>query len=391
EQEKRQEELQKQQDQKQAEQEKRQEELQKQQDQKQAEQEKRQEELQKQQDEKQAEQEKRQEELQKQQDQKQIQTQADYQQKQAEQEAKQAELQKQQDQKQAELEKQWQSQYGQQLSDLPPGADYNDSRTVLNPDGSLTTHYPDGGSTTVAPDQHSVVTVGNDGSIDIKDLSPGHSVHNPDGSWTTLNSDGTVTTDYPDGHSTVVDPGRGLVETTYPDGRTETTPLSPGSPLPAYSDGGTDFRSPYEEELYDDSSYDPSDLLGAAQTGDSGGLQQTGNSMGPFLPPGTTVSGQVSGGSQGERIRTVLNGGQQTVTNRRGGGRNGTQGYDEVGTAQPTASATSSGMPFMPPMGGAGQGQKETESSERARMAWTPEEEDVWGTDEGGAPAVIGR
>lgn len=31
-----------------------------------------------------------------------------------------------------------------------------------------------------------------------------------------------------------------------------------------------------------------------------------------------------------------------------------------------------------------------TESGEREREAWVPEEDDVWGTDEGGSPAVIG-
>ena len=41
------------------------------------------------------------------------------------------------------------------------------------------------------------------------------------------------------------------------------------------------------------------------------------------------------------------------------------------------------------PMGGA-QGGQSTESGERQRTNWVEEEEDVWGTEEGGAPAVIG-
>jgi hypothetical protein len=40
---------------------------------------------------------------------------------------------------------------------------------------------------------------------------------------------------------------------------------------------------------------------------------------------------------------------------------------------------------------GSGQDGRSTESGDRAREAWLAEDEDVWGTDEGGAPAVIGR
>jgi hypothetical protein len=53
---------------------------------------------------------------------------------------------------------------------------------------------------------------------------------------------------------------------------------------------------------------------------------------------------------------------------------------------------SSSGSPYAP--GGspaAGQGNQSTESGDRERSSWVPEDEDVWGTDEGGAPAVIGR
>ncbi|MEK8171872.1 hypothetical protein NKH77_28610 [Streptomyces sp. M19] len=58
--------------------------------------------------------------------------------------------------------------------------------------------------------------------------------------------------------------------------------------------------------------------------------------------------------------------------------------------------STSGNSPFLPPMGGgagAGRapGQTQTQSGDREREAWVPEEEDVWGSDEGGSPAVIGR
>ncbi|MDV9189840.1 hypothetical protein R6L23_16715, partial [Streptomyces sp. SR27] len=55
--------------------------------------------------------------------------------------------------------------------------------------------------------------------------------------------------------------------------------------------------------------------------------------------------------------------------------------------------ATSSGgMPMMPPMGGGGMGGGQgTQSDERERSTWVSEDEDVWGTDEGGVAGVIGR
>ncbi|WP_218923912.1 hypothetical protein, partial [Streptomyces sp. st170] len=58
---------------------------------------------------------------------------------------------------------------------------------------------------------------------------------------------------------------------------------------------------------------------------------------------------------------------------------------------------TAGSSPFLPPMaggapgGGGAPGQTATQSGERTRDSWVPEDDDVWGTDEGGAPAVIGR
>ncbi|MFJ4152946.1 hypothetical protein ACIP10_35990, partial [Streptomyces galbus] len=300
----------------------------------------------------------------------------------AEQQAKQEELQRDQEKREQEFQRQL-----DQQNSLPSTPDFRDSKTVLNPDGSLTTDFTDGGFTTIDPKDHTAVTVAPDGSIDVKDLPDGATLHNPDGSWTTLNPDGTVTTDYPDGRSVTVNPARGLAETLYPDGTSEITPLSPGSSLPDYRDGGTQYTSPFEENLYDDQPLDESSLLGQG-TGRSltpGTPSSPMSPMSPMLPTGTMLSGQTSG-SNNERSRTVLANGQPVTT------RGGNRLYDEV-TAPGYSTPTSSGMPYMPPMGGspgaAGQGQ--TETSDRARSAWEPEEEDVWGTDEGGAPASIGR
>ncbi|HEY5833943.1 AAWKG family protein [Streptomyces sp.] len=422
-QEERQEEQERKQEQVQREQDQRQRELQAQQEQRQQEQDRRQQELVAQQDQRQQEQEakqeqrqqeqvRRQRELQAQQDQRQQELQKQQEQRQREQEQRQQHLQEQQDQRQQQLQhdqdqrqqqlqqdqaqrqRELQERFDQLQRETPSLPDFHDSRTILNPDGSVTQHFSDGGFTTVDPGEHTGVTVLPDGSVDFESLSPGESVHNPDGSWTTLNPDGTVTTDFPDGRSTVIDPDRHQATTTYPDGRTETTPLSPGSALPGPQSVGSDYdyRSSYpgyEEELYDNRPYDPTELLsaygsGRGQAGDGGAPSY------PMMPPGMTMGGQVSAGSasSAERVRTVIDGRPQLLARR--GDRRGTGGYEEVGAAQRVG--TSSGTPFMPPMGGMGGGnQAQTESNDRERSSWLAEDEDVWGTDEGGAPAVIGR
>ncbi|WP_455362409.1 hypothetical protein [Streptomyces sp. SYSU K21746] len=95
-------------------------------------------------------------------------------------------------------------------------------------------------------------------------------------------------------------------------------------------------------------------------------------------------------------VRNVIDG--SVVNNRRsrtGAGapvRNGRFADDEVRVA--AGGPTAGGTPFLPPIaggGGAPDQQTQTQSGERARDSWVPEDEDVWGTEEGGAPAVIGR
>ncbi|MDG9706291.1 AAWKG family protein [Streptomyces sp. DH37] len=400
EQERRQQELQAQQEARQAEQERRQEELR-------AEQERRQQELQAQQEARQAELEAGQAERERQQREYQEQQQERQEELQRQQQERQEELQRQQEKRQEELQQrqeeqrerqlQTEQQRQQQLQERfeqlrrqgPSLPDFDDSRTILNPDGSVTTGFSDGGYTTVDPDERTSVTVRPDGSVDIENLSPGESIRNPDGSWTTLNPDGTLTTDYPDGRSVVIDPDEGQMTTTYPDGRTETTPLTPGVPA-SRPDHGTDFRSSYpgyEEELYDSRSSDPYEVLGGQRPAAAGA--QGGPPMMPMMPPGMTMGGQMSGGADsGGRVRNVYDT-TPVVTAR---GRNANRYRDEDVAAAQRGGATSSGMPFMPPMGGAGAPPPQSqESGDRERSSWLAEDEDVWGTDEGGAPAVIGR
>ncbi|GHE24041.1 AAWKG family protein [Streptomyces capillispiralis] len=396
------------------------------QEQKQAEQEQKQEqkerEAEKKQDELQAEQEQRRQE----QEQRQIRTESEYQARQEEQqqaaEERQERLQAEQEQRQQEAERRAEQQqreaqerYERQAGgigagaglpgglDLPSGSGpgLDGATTTLNPDGSVTLDYPDGTSRTVDLPSGEVVTTHPDGSTSAEVLRPGESITNSDGSTTTLGPDGRLTTSLPDGSTSVFDPDLGTVTTQRPDGTTVSTPIDPGQTLPtgpggtsgAGAGGGSSLYSPsygdlgYEEELYDDllDSADASEHGMGAGNGAGGGM--------PMLPMGTRINGATSGGpgSEGERVRAMADDGQP-VTTRRSAGRGGHQ--DETVTAASRNNvATMGGAPFAPPMGGAGgPGQQQTESGDRQRASWADVDEDVWGTDEDGAPATaIGR
>ncbi|QDY80309.1 AAWKG family protein [Streptomyces qinzhouensis] len=237
----------------------------------------------------------------------------------------------------------------------------------------------------------------------LRDLGPGSGAAIPDGlrlpegsgpgsGTTTLNPDGSVTLDYPDGSSRTIDPSGGEVVTTLPDGTRITEPIHPGEPLPTDLGGGTSgggspnspdsFGAGGEEELYDrvlDSSGGGADHGLGAGNGAGAGM--------PMLPMGTRINGSsTGGGAEGERVRGTVDDGQAVTTRRSPGGR----GQEEVSVAGRGSLATASGgMPYMPPMGGGGGPQ--TESADRERASWLEDDEDVWGTEEGGAPAVIGR
>ncbi|MEW2396089.1 AAWKG family protein [Streptomyces sp. NPDC046862] len=407
------------QEKKQQEAEAKQEQLQQEQEQKQAEQEQKAEQ-------KQAEQEQKQEEKEKEAEQKQAAQEQKAEQKQAEQEARQEQLQKEQEAKQAEAEKRYEEQTqalgggnGSAESPWPSGADLpggssldtSGATTTLNPDQSVTMEFPDGTTRTFDPQSGDFTTVESDGSTDVGSLPAGESITNSDGSTTTLNRDGTLTTEFPDGSSSRIDPDTGTVTSRQPDGSTTTTEIESGQTLPSNLGGGQDLPSPsygggsdspsgsygsydsgYEEALYDDTPYNdaPPGNGYDAESGSGSGLSGGMPGGMPMLPMGTSINGNVSGGSGGERVRAVMDDSSQPIT--RGGSRVNRSGQDqEEVAAQRGGMATAGGMPFAPPMGGMGGGQPQTESTDRERTAWLDEDEDVWGTDQGGAPAVIGR
>ncbi|MFJ2783973.1 MULTISPECIES: AAWKG family protein [unclassified Streptomyces] len=289
----------------------------------------------------------------------------------------------------------------------------------LDSQGRVVTDFPDGSRTVVDPHTQMSTVIRPDGTSYSGPLNAGDSLTNPDGSRTHLDAQGQVVTEYPDGSSARVDADTGATSISGPDGTTTTGYLNDPDTTPAeYRSGGGhqvnggsshiptyDYGSGYEEELYDDSPYREPSLSGASDGtgGGTGGNRGTPLNSGPMpgmgggpgtggMPMGGMPMGGMGGmGGQGgdgpsERVRNVIDG--DVVSNRRTGAS--PQGGGAYGERRPVA--TSGAHPFPSPTGGAGgPGRTETESGDRDREVWEPEDDDVWGTDEGGAPAVIGR
>ncbi|MEW1724891.1 microtubule/TRAF3 and DISC1 binding protein, partial [Streptomyces sp. NPDC093109] len=302
--------------------------------------------------------------------------------------------------------------------DFPNGSlDNRGGTTTLNPDRSVTMEYPDGSSRNFDPRTGDITTIERDGSTDIDSLPIGQSITNGDGSTTTLNRDGSLTTDFPDGSSSRIDPDAGTITNRQPDGTVTTTEIDSGQTLPSHLGGGSNlpsygqdgvyspgglnspggFNGSYgsgnEEALYDDSSSGYGYGSGSGSgSGTPGGMPGPGGM--PMLPQGMRMNGSVSGGgNEGERVRNVLDDSSRPITRPGGPQANRFGQSEEEVAAQRGGMNTAGGMPFAPPMGGGmGGGQpQQTQSADRDRAAWLGEDEDVWGTDEGGAPAVIGR
>ncbi|MFJ8229837.1 AAWKG family protein [Streptomyces sp. NPDC094448] len=254
------------------------------------------------------------------------------------------------------------------------------STTRLGPDGTYTTTDPDGKKTT----EHLNPLGGKAGAI---------TQHNVDGSTTTRYPDGTVDQEYKDGRRKVTYPD-GRTVTTDADGRTVSVTGGKGSSGLGsngggrFGDGGFDYLDRERKK----SSWVPN-----LYNGGTGGSQGAGGSPPPtlstnsignsFLPPGSgpgTGTGTGSTGSGSGRSVAV----NETTTNR----VRPNPVAEETAVRRP---ATSSGMmPMMPPpmggMGGMGGGQG-NQGEERERATWVSEDEEVWGTDEGGVAGVIGR
>ncbi|WNZ08044.1 AAWKG family protein [Streptomyces sp. 11x1] len=324
------------------------------------------------------------------------------------------------------------------------------STTKLNADGTLTTTYPDGTKETVDPSKNTVSTTTPDGKTHTDSLRPGHQFTNPDGSTTALNPDGSLTTKYRDGSVQTINPDGSVTTTTDLNGSStgKNTPGSGGhSGTSGHSGSGTSglnhhLPSPSSFDLRD---FDTSGLNGhqpmstplspalaggTAATGDGGAdsyedydsIPYAGGALGAPTDDSTSSSaaqestggmplnpmafggmggmggmggtgGGGTGGSNGERVRSVLSDGDGAALRRRRRSRGAASADDEEDVVvtrggRPVTAST----PYAPMGMDGGQGGRSTESGDRVRSNWgTEEDDDVWGTDEGGAPAVIGR
>ncbi|WP_411152365.1 AAWKG family protein [Streptomyces sp. A30] len=155
---------------------------------------------------------------------------------------------------------------------------------------------------------------------------------------------------------------------------------------------GSAYSSAFSDNLYNED--DLASALGRPQGDGALATSSDGSTGGPgtpMMPPMMRGAGGDTGGP-GERVRTVIEPG----TGRSGRAVNAAPTVeDEEHRVVPRPSTqTSSNTPFMPPMAGipgAGGPGQQTESSDRERTTWLAEDEDVWGTDEGGAPQALGR
>ncbi|MFC0596804.1 AAWKG family protein [Streptomyces palmae] len=261
----------------------------------------------------------------------------------------------------------------------------------VDKDGTVTTTYKDGTATKLGPDG-TYTTTDPKGNKTTEHLNPlggnadAVTKHNPDGSTTTRYPDGTVDQKLKDGGHKI----------TYPDGRTVTTDAD-GRTL-SVTGGSTGLGSnKTSSRLSDYDYYDYPDtkrytsLLdgGGSGYGDSGSKQSGPPALNPnplggsMAPPGSGGAG--SGGLLGERTRGAAMNEAATARQR------SAQLAAEEAAAMRRPATTSGGMPMMPPMGGAAGGGQKTQSEERERATWVSEDEDVWGTDEGGVTGVIGR
>ncbi|MFZ3554489.1 AAWKG family protein [Streptomyces sp. BH055] len=332
-------------------------------------------------------------------------------------------------------------------SDLGNFGDLNSGNSLDTPTGGHTgmdgndfaTTFADGGHSSFDPDTGSLTVTNPDGTTTTTDLTHGASVHNPDGSTTTLDN-GQLTTKYPDGSTQTIDPDTGLATTTDAQGHTEKVNLhdlngggnNTSDPLKDLNDLNNlnDVKNPKGLNLTGGDTPSTQHIptpdlnLGAGGSGGSvgspqsvgaslglgangtgslgdmggGGAQQPGTPGAPGTPgtPGMPMGGaggMGAGGADkgnGERVRAVLVDAAEESERRNRRRRNPWNRQEDSDTFLAPSSrvaTTTSG-------GGHDGADQDAEGADRRTTSsadYLEEDADVWGTDEGGAPAVIGR
>ncbi|MFB6787088.1 AAWKG family protein [Streptomyces olivaceus] len=309
----------------------------------------------------------------------------------------------------------------------------------------LLTRFPDGTRATFDTQTGMLTATNPDGSVTTTDLTHGAQVTNPDGSVTSLDN-GMLTTDFPDGSTQVVDPETGIATVTDAQGNTETVNLhdlnTGNGPTSSNGNGLLDELGSLDgldglggsggtgggtstETL---SSSDLGLGNGGSLTSGTGGGLTAGASVGsdglltgaaaplsdsataaggtPLAPaagsgtagapgmPGTPgmpmggMGGMGGGGDKGngERVRAVLVDAAEESERRNRRRRSPWNRQEDSDTFLSPASrvATTGGDDSSGEEPGQGRGV--TTSAD-----YLEEDADVWGTEDGGTPAVIGR
>ncbi|MEU2786781.1 AAWKG family protein [Streptomyces sp. NPDC007110] len=302
----------------------------------------------------------------------------------------------------------------------------------------ITTDFRDGSRISFDPDSGLLTSTDPDGTTTTTDLTHGATVNNPDGSRTSLDN-GMLTTEFPDGSKQVIDPDTGIATVTDPQGNTERIDLhdlntSGGRDTSDLLDGLGGLGDLESGGLGDtgggtsvqDLSLSDLGVGGGAGDGASGGgigeSHVTADGFGgtgaeprsdgaadsagtplapaagapgaPGMPgsPGMPMGGMGAGGmgaggdkGNGERVRAVLVDAAEESErrNRRRRSPWNRQEDDDTFLAPASRVATTGGD----------SPEEETQSG-RGRVTssdYLEEDADVWGTEEGGTPAVIGR
>lgn len=310
------------------------------------------------------------------------------------------------------------------------------SHLALDSHGDITTTFGDGTKSSFDVDTGKLTTIGADGTHHTVDLTHGAKVTNPDGSTTVLD-DGKLTNRFPDGSTEVIDPETGATTLTDPKGHTETLNLhdlntsgkhdsshildglggSGGdgttsrnlslSDLGAGGGSGTvtagsvtagsvggglggagsvaadGFSATGAAPLSDGVSAGSSPLTPATAPGTSGTPGTPGS---PGMPMGG-AGGMGAGGDKGngERVRAVLVDAAEESERRNRRRRSPWHRQEDSDTFLAPANRVATTGGDTP--------EEEAEPNRRATSSadYLEEDADVWGTEEGGTPAVIGR
>ncbi|NEA78623.1 hypothetical protein G3I30_05745 [Actinospica acidiphila] len=305
----------------------------------------------------------------------------------------------------------------------------------------LLTRFSDGTRATFDTQTGMLTATHPDGSVTTTDLTHGVQVNNPDGSVTSLDN-GMLTTEFPDGSTQVVDPETGIATVTDAQGNTETVnlhDLNTGDTQTSSVGGGildeldaldtlgggggvgggtsTETLSPSDLNLSNGGSLGPASGAGitaGASVGTDGlvtgaaaplsdGTTATGGPLGPVAASGTAgapgmpgtpgmpmggMGGAGGGGDKGngERVRAVLVDAAEESERRNRRRRSPWNRQEDSDTFLSPASRVATTGGDSPEEEATDQGRRATTSAD-----YLEEDADVWGTEDGGTPAVIGR